>query len=72
MARGAGSDLLAVQAPASPLPGLPDPVDADLKVIRPDRLGGLLHEYSQVACGGRVFDTDRLECVSSRKGRNGA
>jgi hypothetical protein len=28
---------------------LPDPVDADIKVIRRDRLGGLLHEYSQVA-----------------------
>ena len=34
---------------ASPLRALPDPVDADLKVIRRDRLGGLLHEYSQVA-----------------------
>ena len=34
---------------ASPLRALPDPVDADIKVIRHDRLGGLLHEYSQVA-----------------------
>jgi putative transposase len=34
---------------ASPLRALPDPVDADIKVIRQDRLGGLLHEYSQVA-----------------------
>jgi putative transposase len=34
---------------ASPLRVLPDPVDADVKVIRPDRLGGLLHEYAQVA-----------------------
>jgi transposase InsO family protein len=34
---------------ASPLGPLPDPVDADIKVIRRDRLGGLLHEYSQVA-----------------------
>lgn len=34
---------------ASPLRALPDPVDADLKVIRRDRLGDLLHEYSQVA-----------------------
>jgi transposase InsO family protein len=32
-----------------PLRPLPDPVDADIKVIRRDRLGGLLHEYSQVA-----------------------
>jgi putative transposase len=34
---------------ASPLRALPDPVDADIKVIRRDRLGGLLHEYAQVA-----------------------
>jgi putative transposase len=34
---------------ASPLRPLPDPVDADTEVIRRDRLGGLLHEYAQVA-----------------------
>jgi transposase InsO family protein len=34
---------------ASPLRALPDPVDADVKVIRRDRLGGLLHEYAQAA-----------------------
>jgi putative transposase len=34
---------------ASPLRALPDPADADIKVIRRDRLGGLLHEYAQVA-----------------------
>jgi hypothetical protein len=34
---------------ASLLQALPDPVDADIKVIRHDRLGGLLHEYAQVA-----------------------
>jgi transposase InsO family protein len=34
---------------ASPLRALPDPVDADIKVIRRDRLCGLLHEYTQVA-----------------------
>jgi putative transposase len=34
---------------ASPLRALPDPVDADIKVSRRDRLGGLLHEYAQVA-----------------------
>jgi transposase InsO family protein len=34
---------------ASPLRPLPDPVDADIKVIRRDRLGGLIHEYAQVA-----------------------
>jgi transposase InsO family protein len=34
---------------ASPLRALPDPVDADIRVIQRDRLGGLIHEYSQVA-----------------------
>ena len=34
---------------ASPLKALPDLIDTDIKVIRHDRLGGLLHEYSQVA-----------------------
>jgi transposase InsO family protein len=34
---------------ASPLRALPDPVDADVKVTRRERLGGLLHEYTQVA-----------------------
>ena len=34
---------------ASPLRPLPDPVDADIKVIRRDRLGALIHEYAQVA-----------------------
>jgi hypothetical protein len=34
---------------ASPLRPLPDPVDADIKVTGRDRLGGLIHEYSQVA-----------------------
>jgi transposase InsO family protein len=34
---------------ASPLRARPDPVDAGIKVIRRDRLGGLLHEYAQVA-----------------------
>jgi transposase InsO family protein len=34
---------------ASPLRPLPDSVDADIKIIRRDRLGGLIHEYAQVA-----------------------
>jgi transposase InsO family protein len=45
---------------ASPLRPVTDPVDAYIKVIRRDRLGGLLHEYSKVAYGGRVSDTHRL------------
>jgi putative transposase len=34
---------------ASPLRALPDPIADDVRVIRRDRLGGLLHEYAQVA-----------------------
>ncbi|HEU5158117.1 MAG TPA: integrase core domain-containing protein [Streptosporangiaceae bacterium] len=34
---------------ASPLRALPHPVDAEVNVIRRDRLGGLIHEYAQVA-----------------------
>ena len=34
---------------ASPLRPLSDAVDADIKVIRRDRLGGLIYEYAQVA-----------------------
>ncbi|GGL59517.1 integrase core domain-containing protein [Planomonospora parontospora] len=34
---------------AAPLRALPDPVEADIEVIRRDRLGGLIHEYAQVA-----------------------
>jgi transposase InsO family protein len=34
---------------ASPLRALPDPVDADIEVIRRDRLGGLIYGYAQVA-----------------------
>lgn len=34
---------------ATPLRALPQPETSDLKVIRRDRLGGVLHEYRQVA-----------------------
>ena len=34
---------------AAPLRPIADPVDADIKVIRRDRLGGVIHEYAQVA-----------------------
>ncbi|WP_420820049.1 integrase core domain-containing protein [Sinosporangium album] len=34
---------------AAPLRALPDAVEDDIKVIRRDRLGGLIHEYVQVA-----------------------
>jgi len=34
---------------ASPLRALPDPIGDDVRVIRRYRLGGLLHEYAQVA-----------------------
>jgi len=34
---------------ATPLRVLPQPAASDLKVIRRDRLGGVIHEYAQVA-----------------------
>jgi hypothetical protein len=35
---------------AAPLRALPDPADADnVRVLRRDRLGGLIHEYQQAA-----------------------
>ncbi|MFI6505811.1 integrase core domain-containing protein [Nonomuraea typhae] len=34
---------------AAPLRALPDPVEGDIKVIRRDRLGGLIHDHAQVA-----------------------
>ena len=34
---------------ASPLRPLTDPAETDIKITRRDRLGGLLHEYAQVA-----------------------
>jgi hypothetical protein len=34
---------------ASPLRALPDSINADIEITRRDRLGGLLHEYAQVA-----------------------
>ena len=30
------------------------------RVLRRDRLGGLIHEYAQVACGDGIFGTHRL------------
>jgi transposase InsO family protein len=34
---------------ACPLRALPQPADTETKVIRRDRLGGLLHEYQRAA-----------------------
>ncbi|WP_214317562.1 integrase core domain-containing protein [Nonomuraea sediminis] len=34
---------------AAPLRALPEPVEGDIEVIRRDHLGGLIHEYAQVA-----------------------
>jgi hypothetical protein len=51
---------------ASPLTKIPEPANLDqFKVRRRDRLGGIIHEYSQVACHGRGFrhaqgERDRL------------
>jgi hypothetical protein len=35
--------------PAAPLQPLDQPGVGDIKVIRRDRLGGVIHEYAQVA-----------------------
>jgi hypothetical protein len=45
---------------ASPLRPLPDPVDAEIKIARRDRLGGLLQEYAQVTWGDTVFGTHKV------------
>ncbi|GAA2700187.1 hypothetical protein GCM10010412_097260 [Nonomuraea recticatena] len=34
---------------AAPLRALPDPAEGEIKVIRRDHLGGLIHEYAQIA-----------------------
>jgi hypothetical protein len=34
---------------AAPLRALPEPAASDLTIIRRDRLGGVIHEYTQVA-----------------------
>jgi hypothetical protein len=56
--KATGQDVTEYRAPhadhtplsqASPLTSLPDVADADLKVIRRTLLGGLIHEYGQVA-----------------------
>ncbi|WP_323178723.1 integrase core domain-containing protein [Streptomyces sp. NBC_01381] len=44
---------------AAPLRPLPDPTAPDAKAIRRDPLSGVIHEYTQVACGGRVSGTHR-------------
>ena len=36
-------------AQAAPLRPLDDPETGDIKVIRRDRIGGVIHEYAQVA-----------------------
>ena len=55
---------------ASPLRALPEPIDADTEVIRHDRLGGLLHEYSQAAEGDRLFGTHTRAICSTPNERH--
>jgi hypothetical protein len=52
------------QSPPAGRPHPPDP-DGNVRVLRRDRLGGLIHEYSQVASGDRVFGTDTARRCSS-------
>jgi hypothetical protein len=44
-------------------------LDADVWVLRPDRLGALIRDYAQVADGDRVFGTHRAFDLSSRADR---
>jgi putative transposase len=53
----------------APPVGRPHPpaLGANVRVLRRDRLGGLIHEYSQVALGDRVFGTDTANIRPSSK-----
>ena len=44
----------------------PPAAGTSTRVLRRDRLGGLIHEYAQVACGDTVFGTHRPCWVNSR------
>jgi putative transposase len=46
------------QGPPAGRPHPPAP-GTNVRLLRRDQLGGLIHEYSQVALGDRVFGTDR-------------
>jgi hypothetical protein len=50
----------------SPVPA-PAEGGANVRVIRRDRVGGLIHEYSQVAWGDRIFvtHTSSVPCAGS-------
>jgi hypothetical protein len=47
------------QCPPSGRP-LPRDLGTNVRVLRRDRLSGLIHEYSQVALGDRVFGTHKV------------
>ena len=51
-----------------PPAGRQDPPAAgtSTRVLRRDRLGGLIHEYAQVACGDTVFGTQRQAAARAR------
>ncbi|MEU6787248.1 hypothetical protein ABZ912_49360 [Nonomuraea angiospora] len=63
---GASTVWLRSLGQAAPLRALPDPAEGDIKVIRRDRLDGLIHEYAQVTWGGRVLGTHRPEVADRR------
>jgi transposase InsO family protein len=57
------------QGPPAGRPQPPNP-DTDARVLRRDRLGGLIREYAQVAQGDRVFGTHNLRhCNAARPHR---
>jgi putative transposase len=47
------------QAPPAGRP-VPPAAGASVRVLRRDRLGGLIHEYSQVALGDTIFGTHKV------------
>ncbi|MGW6403919.1 integrase core domain-containing protein [Streptomyces sp. NPDC055134] len=53
---------------AAPLGPLPDPIHPDAKVIRRDRLGGAIHEYTQVAQGSRISGTHTTSATPQLSG----
>ncbi len=54
------ADHYNVHRPHRALQQAPPAPGANVRVLRRDRLGGLIREYSQVAWGDRVFGTHRL------------
>ena len=57
------------QAPPAETPHPPAP-SASVRVLRRDRLGRLVHEYSQVAWGVRIFGTHTSQAARRRRNQH--